>query len=88
MFAHALSWSEEEGTATYVGGAANRVVSAIPNLMPLRHEASCFSPLTRCCVLKNAAHPVFNLTITHADGMLAHFYGQTPPSRYPPRAKK
>ena len=27
MFAHAMSWSEEEGTAVYVGGAANRVVS-------------------------------------------------------------
>ncbi|TBU21726.1 terpenoid cyclases/Protein prenyltransferase [Dichomitus squalens] len=61
MFAHALSWSEEEGTTTYVGGAANRV---------------------------NAAHPIFNLTITHADGILAHFYGQMPPSRYPPRGKK
>ncbi|PIL34579.1 hypothetical protein GSI_03358 [Ganoderma sinense ZZ0214-1] len=60
-FAHALSWSEEEGAETYVGGAANRV---------------------------NAAHPVFNLTFTHADGMLAHFYGQTPPLRYPLHAKK
>ncbi|KAI1793727.1 terpenoid cyclases/Protein prenyltransferase [Ganoderma leucocontextum] len=60
-FAHALSWSEEEGAETYVGGAANRV---------------------------NAVHPIFNLTFTHADGMLAHFYGQTPPLRYPLHAKK
>lgn len=29
-FAHALSWSEEEGAETYVGGAANRVVSCRP----------------------------------------------------------
>ena len=27
VFAHAMSWSEEDGTAVYVGGAANRVVS-------------------------------------------------------------
>ncbi len=27
IFAHAMSWSEEDGTAVYVGGAANRVVS-------------------------------------------------------------
>ncbi len=26
-FAHVLSWSEEEGTASYVGSTANRVVS-------------------------------------------------------------
>ncbi|OSC97259.1 terpenoid cyclases/Protein prenyltransferase [Trametes coccinea BRFM310] len=59
-FAHVLSWTEEEGTALYVGGAANRV---------------------------NATHPVFNLTTTHSDGMLAYFYGQTPPSRMPSRPK-
>ncbi|TFK87888.1 terpenoid cyclases/Protein prenyltransferase [Polyporus arcularius HHB13444] len=55
IFAHAMSWSEEDGTAVYVGGAANRV---------------------------NATHPLFNLTVTHSDGMLSYFYGQTPPSRY------
>ncbi|KAI0750474.1 terpenoid cyclases/Protein prenyltransferase [Fomes fomentarius] len=60
-FAHVLSWSEEEGTASYVGGAANRV---------------------------NATHPLFNLTMTHSDGILAHFYGQTVPSRYNAAAKK
>ncbi|CDO76230.1 hypothetical protein BN946_scf184644.g4 [Trametes cinnabarina] len=59
-FAHVLSWTEEEGTALYVGGAANRV---------------------------NATHPILNLTTTHSDGMLAHFYGQKPPSRIPSRPK-
>ncbi|KAI0738353.1 terpenoid cyclases/Protein prenyltransferase [Daedaleopsis nitida] len=54
-FAHVMSWVEEEGTATYVGGAANRV---------------------------NATHPLFNLTMTHSDAMLAYHYGQSPPSRY------
>ena len=28
MFAHVLAWTEEEGSAIYVGGAANRVVSS------------------------------------------------------------
>ncbi|KAI0628312.1 terpenoid cyclases/Protein prenyltransferase [Trametes polyzona] len=59
--AHVLSWTEEEGTAVYVGGAANRV---------------------------NAVHPLFNLTVTHSDAMMAYFYGQTFPSRYTPPAKK
>ncbi|KAI0668066.1 terpenoid cyclases/Protein prenyltransferase [Trametes maxima] len=35
----------------------------------------------------NATHPLFNLTITHSDGIMAHFYGQTFPSRYAQRAK-
>ncbi|KAH9940138.1 terpenoid cyclases/Protein prenyltransferase [Epithele typhae] len=60
-FAHILSWAEEEGAATYLGGSANRV---------------------------NAVHPLLNLTVTHADGMLAHFYGQAPPARQPPRKKQ
>ncbi|KAJ7629407.1 terpenoid cyclases/protein prenyltransferase alpha-alpha toroid [Mycena polygramma] len=29
----------------------------------------------------NATHPVFNLTITHTEGMMAHFYGQVVPPR-------
>ncbi|KAI0350797.1 terpenoid cyclases/Protein prenyltransferase [Trametes cingulata] len=58
--AHVLSWTEEEGTAVYVGGAANRV---------------------------NATHPLFNLTVTHSDAIMAFFYGQTLPSRYAPRSK-
>ncbi|KAI0324706.1 terpenoid cyclases/Protein prenyltransferase [Cubamyces sp. BRFM 1775] len=58
--AHVLSWTEEEGTALYVGGSANRV---------------------------NATHPVFNLTVTHSDAMMAYFYGQTLPSRLPSRPK-
>ncbi|KAI0824323.1 terpenoid cyclases/Protein prenyltransferase [Trametes gibbosa] len=62
-FAQVLSWTEEEGTAVYVGGAANRV---------------------------NATHPLFNLTVTHTDGMMAYFYGQTLPTRVvtSPRASK
>ncbi|KAJ7262763.1 terpenoid cyclases protein prenyltransferase [Mycena haematopus] len=32
----------------------------------------------------NATHPLFNLTITHTEGMMAHFYGQV----VPPRAGK
>ncbi|KAH9850861.1 terpenoid cyclases/Protein prenyltransferase [Lenzites betulinus] len=61
-FAHALSWTEEEGTALYVGGAGNRV---------------------------NATHPLFNLTVTHTELMMAYFYGQTlPPRAAPPHAKK
>ncbi|KAF9787758.1 terpenoid cyclases/protein prenyltransferase alpha-alpha toroid [Thelephora terrestris] len=31
----------------------------------------------------NATHPVFNLTNTHAEGMMVHFYGQ----KVPPRTK-
>ncbi|KAG2131102.1 terpenoid cyclases/protein prenyltransferase alpha-alpha toroid [Suillus cothurnatus] len=29
----------------------------------------------------NATHPVFNLTMTHTEGIMAHFYKQTIPSR-------
>ncbi|KAF8879063.1 terpenoid cyclases/protein prenyltransferase alpha-alpha toroid [Infundibulicybe gibba] len=31
----------------------------------------------------NATHPIFNLTITHAEGLMAHFYSQ----KVPPRAR-
>ena len=39
---------------------------------------------------QNAVNPLFNLTMTHSDALLAHFYGQNPPSRYnqPQRAAK
>ncbi|KAG6828132.1 hypothetical protein H0H92_009086 [Tricholoma furcatifolium] len=35
----------------------------------------------------NATHPVFNLTITHVEGMMQYFYGQTVPPRPRPRAR-
>jgi len=31
----------------------------------------------------NATHPLFNLTITHTEGMMGHFYKQTVPKRTP-----
>ncbi|OCH90755.1 terpenoid cyclases/Protein prenyltransferase [Obba rivulosa] len=31
----------------------------------------------------NATHPLFDLTVTHAEGIMAHFYGQTLPVRRP-----
>ncbi|EIW52190.1 terpenoid cyclases/Protein prenyltransferase [Trametes versicolor FP-101664 SS1] len=36
----------------------------------------------------NATHPLFNLTTTHSDAMMAYFYGQTFPSRHFAPAKK
>ncbi|KAI0073085.1 terpenoid cyclases/Protein prenyltransferase [Panus rudis PR-1116 ss-1] len=30
----------------------------------------------------NATHPLFNLTVTHTENMMAHFYGRKVPSRY------
>ncbi|KAJ7207994.1 terpenoid cyclases/Protein prenyltransferase [Mycena pura] len=54
VFAEALSYTEEEGTETIVGGASNRV---------------------------NATHPVFNLTVTHTEAIMSHFYGQVVPPR-------
>ncbi|KAL1717611.1 terpenoid cyclases/protein prenyltransferase alpha-alpha toroid [Schizophyllum commune] len=36
----------------------------------------------------NATHPVFNLTMTHAEGMMAHFYKQQVPPRKPAAAAK
>ena len=33
-------------------------------------------------------HPVFNLTMTHAEGMMAHFYKQQVPPRKPAAAAK
>ena len=37
------------------------------------------SPLLR--ELQNATHPLFDLTITHVEGIMAHFYKQTIPKR-------
>ena len=36
-------------------------------------------------VLQNATHPLFNLTITHTEGIMAHFYKQSVPKRVPKR---
>ncbi|KAF7290563.1 Protein farnesyltransferase subunit beta [Mycena indigotica] len=54
IFLDSLCYSEEEGTDTVVGGAANRV---------------------------NATHPIFNLTVTHTEAIMGHFYGQTIPQK-------
>lgn len=35
----------------------------------------------------NATHPIFNLTMTHAEGIMAHFYKQQIPPRKPAAAK-
>ena len=32
---------------------------------------------------QNATHPLFNLTITHTEGIMSHFYKQTVPKRTP-----
>lgn len=34
----------------------------------------------------NATHPLFNLTITHTEGIMAHFYKQSVPKRVPKRS--
>lgn len=54
-FANALSWIEEEGTSTYVGGEKNRL---------------------------NATHPLFDLTVTHSEAIMAYFYERSIPSRF------
>ncbi|KAH7914880.1 terpenoid cyclases/protein prenyltransferase alpha-alpha toroid [Hygrophoropsis aurantiaca] len=36
----------------------------------------------------NATHPLFNLTITHAEGIMAHIYHQTLPKREPAKKSK
>ena len=69
-FAASLSWNEEDGGSKIIGDKANRVVS----------------PTNRSCLQilimgQNAAHPVFNLTNTHAEGIMAHFYKQSLPNR-------
>ena len=104
-FAHVMSWVEEEGTATYVGGAANRVVSSPACVLvrlrassrPLRHGRKRrlltdlsipYSSSFRLAMTQNATHPLFNLTMTHSDAMLAYFYGQSPPSRYQQQPSK
>jgi hypothetical protein len=30
---------------------------------------------------QNATHPVFDLAMTHVEGIMGHFYGQTVPPR-------
>ncbi|KAJ7730846.1 terpenoid cyclases/protein prenyltransferase alpha-alpha toroid [Mycena maculata] len=59
VFTDALSYTEEEGTETIVGGPPNRV---------------------------NATHPLFNLTITHTEAIMSHFYRQVVPPRIFKRA--
>ena len=44
--------------------------------------------MRRLTVKQNATHPVFNLTMTHAEGMMAHFYKQQVPPRKPAAAAK
>ncbi|KAJ6602477.1 terpenoid cyclases/Protein prenyltransferase [Mycena vulgaris] len=75
IFTHALSYTEDEGTETIVGGAPNRVVCC---------ATDCRSIVYR--VAQNATHPLFNLTITHTESIMAHFYGQTVPPRILKRA--
>ena len=73
-FAECLCWVEEEGGSYVVGSAANRVVSryfAYSMMMPLLRKS------------QNATHPLFNLTMTHTEGIMAHFYKQTVPKRTP-----
>ncbi|CAL1702978.1 unnamed protein product [Somion occarium] len=36
----------------------------------------------------NATHPLFNLTVTHAENMMAHFYKRDVPSRYRTKLSK
>ncbi|KAI0795986.1 terpenoid cyclases/Protein prenyltransferase [Abortiporus biennis] len=36
----------------------------------------------------NATHPLFNLTVTHSEGIMAHFYGRQIPSRASKSTKK
>jgi hypothetical protein len=38
-------------------------------------------PQPKLIGLQNATHPVLTLTMTHAEGIMAHFYGQTVPAR-------
>ncbi|KAF5378091.1 hypothetical protein D9615_007606 [Tricholomella constricta] len=69
VFQEALAWTEEEGGSLIVGGTENRVSLIM------------FFAFTRR--MQNATHPVFNLTITHSEGLMSYFYGQN----LPPRAK-
>lgn len=73
-FSEALCWVEEEGGSHIVGSAANRVVC--PHLR-------LFDDLVLLRKLQNATHPLFNLTITHTEGIMAHFYKQSVPQRTP-----
>jgi len=47
------------------------VVSCLFGLLPLLKKS------------QNATHPLFNLTITHTEGIMAHFYKQSVPKRVP-----
>jgi protein farnesyltransferase subunit beta len=69
-FVASLSWNEEEGGSKIIGNKANRVVSPT--------NCSCLQILI---IGQNPAHPVFNLTNTHAEGIMAHFYKQRLPNR-------
>ena len=73
VFAEALCWTEEDGASHVVGSAANRVVrhSFLYSHRPLLKRK------------QNATHPLFNLTITHTEGIMSHFYKQTLPKRTP-----
>ena len=74
VFAEALCWTEEDGGSHIVGSVENRVVrcSLFQCLLPFWLKK-----------LQNATHPLFNLTITHTEGIMTHFYKQTVPKRPP-----
>ena len=70
LFLSMLEWAEDEIGTNIVGGSANRVV---------RSHFSCQSFSAN--IAKNATHPITNLTISHTEGIMAHFYNQTIPPR-------
>ena len=71
VFTELLSWTEEEGVSKIVGGEANRLVNDYFIPFPYFFNSS---PIPQ-----NATHPITNLTITHTESIMRHFYKQTVP---------
>lgn len=75
IFGEALSWQEEEDGTLCVGGDVNKVVCVTS--FSCRH---CLARVERE-LTQNATHPLFNLTMTHTQAIMSHFYKHTMPPR-------
>ena len=73
VFTELLSWTEEEGVSKIVGGEANRLVNK------LFYSFSLFLLSKSSPIPQNATHPITNLTITHTESIMRHFYKQAVP---------
>jgi protein farnesyltransferase subunit beta len=72
VYLDALSWTTDTAREDVRGGAHNRLVRLSLSVAGARMLTGGD---------QNATHPVFDLAMTHVEGIMGHFYGQTVPPR-------